>query len=125
MRSYRKLLIVLLLSFSLVAVPIQSRAFAPIVAVAGFLLEITGGSILVSDLVAGMTGVVAAVLWYECNKFGSGGCDTKPSSMPASQAPGSPAITVYLNPDSKRTNPDPSKFNEPASGARDVTVGAV
>jgi len=122
MKSYRKLFVVLLLSFSLVAVPMQSKAIAPIVAVAGFILEITGGSILVADLVAGMTGVVAAVLWYECSKFRVGGsCDTVPSSLPASQAPGSPEITVRLNPDSQRSNPDPSKFNDPAPGARDVT----
>lgn len=122
MKSYRKLFIVLLLSFSLVVVPMQSKAIAPIVAVAGFILEITGGSILVADLVAGMTGVVAAVLWYECSKFRVGGsCDSVPSSLPASQAPGSPEITVRLNPDSQRSNPDPSKFNDPAPGARDVT----
>lgn len=122
MKSYRKLFIVLLLSFSLVVVPIQSRAIAPIVAVAAYLLEITGGSILVSDLVAGMTGVVAGVLWYECSKFRVGGtCDNAPSSLPASQAPGSPTITVKLNPDAQRSNPDPTKFNDPASGARDVT----
>jgi len=122
MKSYRKLFIALLLSFSLVAVPMQSKAIAPIVAVAGFILEVTGGSILVADLVAGMTGVVAAVLWYECSKFRVGGsCDSVPSSLPASQAPGSPELTVRLNPDSQRSNPDPSKFNDPAPGARDVT----
>lgn len=121
MRLYRKLLAVLVLSVALVMVPMQSRAIAPIVAFAGYLLEITGGSILVSDLVAGMTGTIAAVLWYDCNNFGSGGCDSKPSSMPAAQAPGSPEITVKLNPDSKRDNPDPTRFNDPSESARDVT----
>lgn len=37
---------------------------------------------------------------------------------------GTPALEVKLNPSAKRANPDPSKFDDPANGARDVTPKA-
>lgn len=98
----------------------QSQGVPIVVPVAAFLLELTGGAILVSDIVAGMTGVIAAVLWYECNKMQWGGqCENKPPSMPASPA-GGPKMFVSLAPDSKRSNPDPNKFDDPKPGERDV-----
>src|SRR5450830_247069 len=43
------------------------------------------------------------------------------SNKPTGSAP---TITVYLNPSKARENPDPAKFDDPASGARDVTPKA-
>lgn len=125
MRLLRKPILVFMLCIALLIPLRQSQAIIPLAPVAAFLLEVSGSSILVGDLVAGMSGVIAGVLWYECNKMQWGGnCDTKPSSMPADQAPGSPGITIKLAPEAKRSNPDPSKFNDPAAGARDVTPKA-
>ncbi|MEF2266560.1 hypothetical protein V3C40_07175 [Janthinobacterium sp. LS2A] len=123
MASFKKTVVILFVSATLAFVPIRSQAIVPLIA--GWLLEITYGSILISDIVAGMTGSISAILWYECNKFGSintSVCNNKPPSMPAAQAP-KPAITVSLKPDAKRENPDPKKFSDPApgSGKRDVT----
>ena len=39
-------------------------------------------------------------------------------------ASGTPPLTVILNPSAARTNPDPTKFDDPAAGARDVTPKA-
>lgn len=109
----RKALVVFMLCVALLVPMRQSQAILPLAPVAAFLLEVTGGSILVGDLVAGMTGVIAAVLWYECNGMKWGGqCETKPSSLPASAAPGKPGMTIKLAPDAKRNNPDPEKFDD-------------
>lgn len=35
-----------------------------------------------------------------------------------------PTVTVYLNPNKARENPDPTKFDDPAAGSRDVTPKA-
>ncbi|MBE3027385.1 hypothetical protein [Janthinobacterium sp. GW458P] len=123
MASFKKTVVILFVSATLAFVPIRSQAIVPLIA--GWLLEITYGSILISDIVAGVTGTISAIFWYECNKFGSintSVCNNKPPSMPAAQAP-KPAITVSLKPDAKRENPDPKKFSDPApgSGKRDVT----
>ena len=47
--------------------------------------------------------------------FANKGADGKPSG---------PAIEVKLSPTATRSNPDPSRFNDPAPGARDVTPKA-
>lgn len=40
---------------------------------------------------------------------------------PTSTQPGAAKIAVSLDPNAKRTNPDPSKFNDPSGSQRDVT----
>lgn len=112
MRNAYKLLAALCLSSLLLIAPMHSRAFAPAVVIAGWLLDVTYGSMLVGDLFAGISGTIAAVLWYDCNKFkNTSVCTNKPSSMPSSQAP-SEGLTVKLAPDAKRSNPDPKIFDD-------------
>jgi hypothetical protein len=98
----------------------RSQAIVPIIA--AWLLELTGGSILIGDLIAGQTGVITAILWWDCNKFSLSAPCTSKAPIPSTQQP-KPAITVSLKPDAKRENPDPKKFSDPAagSGKRDVT----
>lgn len=123
MASFKKILVVSFISASLIVVPIRSaRAIVPLVI--PWLL--VGSNLLVTDLVVGQVGVLAALFWWDCNKFAlSAPCTTK-TPMPAAQLP-KPALTVNLKPDAKRENPDPKKFNDPAagSGQRDVTPKAV
>lgn len=124
MSRIRKKITVVIVGVVLLTAMVSASAFIPAAAVAGWLLDVTAGSVLVSDLVAGMSGTIAGVLWYDCNKFSASTvCSNKPANMPAAQAPGA-YITVELNPDSKRTNPDPSSFNDPSGNARDVTPKA-
>lgn len=120
MVSLKKIIAVTLVSVALVVIPMRSQAFVPIIA--AWLLELTGGSILIGDLVAGQTGIITAILWWDCNKFALSAPCTSKTPIPSTQQP-RPAITVNLKPDTKRGNPDPKKFNDPAagSGKRDVT----
>ena len=123
MRSYKKSLVVFIVACALVFVPVRdSKAIIPAL-IAGWLLEITGGSILVSDLVAGQAGIIAAVMWWDCNKFKFNAPCTSKQPIPSAQAP-KPAITINLKPDAKRENPNPAKFNDPSPNSaspRDVT----
>lgn len=123
MASYKKFLVVAFVSAALVLVPMRdSKAVIPAI-IAGWLLEITGGSILVTDLIAGQAGIIAAVMWWDCNKFKFNAPCTSKTPIPAAQAP-KPAITVNLKPDAKRENPNPQKFNDPSPNSaspRDVT----
>ena len=57
----------------------------------------------------------AAFAIYEVY-FAEKGSDGQPS--------GSPMLTVKISPSAARSNPDPSKFNDPAPGERDVTPKA-
>lgn len=127
MASYKKFVVVAFVSAALVLVPMRdSKAVIPAL-IAGWLLEITGGSILVTDLIAGQAGIIAAVMWWDCNKFKFNAPCTSKTPMPAAQAP-KPAITVNLKPDAKRENPNPQKFNDPSPNSaspRDVTPKAV
>lgn len=125
MLSFRKSILIAMISVSLLVVPVrQSQGFPIVVPIAVYLLEITGGSILVTDLIAGMTGTIAAVLWWECNKMQWGGqCENKPSSMPSAQAPGQ-GITINLKPDGKRSNPDSSRFDDSRESKPKSSVSA-
>ena len=112
MRYFTRLFFVFSLSLILLTAPVQSRAFAPLVAVAGWILDVTYGSVLVSDLFAGISGTIAAILWYDCNKFqNTVACTNKPPSMPAAQAPAE-GLNIKLAPDAKRSNPDPKIFDD-------------
>lgn len=124
MASIKKIVAVTLVSAALVIVPMRSQAIVPIIA--AWLLELTGGSILISDLVAGQTGIISAILWWDCNRFALNAPCTSKTPIPSTQQP-KPAITVNLKPDAKRENPDPKKFTDPlpGSGKRDVTPKAV
>lgn len=121
MASFKKTFVAATIFFTIVTVPMQTQAAIPAL-IAGWLLEITGGSILISDLVAGQAGIISAVMWWDCNKFKLAAPCTNKTPMPATQLP-KPAITISLKPDSVRQNPDPAKFNDaaPGSGKRDVT----
>lgn len=120
MTSIKKIIAVTLVSAALVVVPMRSQAIVPIIA--AWLLELTGGSILIGDLIAGQTGIISAILWWDCNKFALSAPCTSKTPIASTQQP-KPAITVSLKPDTKRQNPDPKKFNDPAAGSakRDVT----
>lgn len=117
MASFKKILAVSFISASLIVVPIRSaRAIVPLII--PWLL--VGSNLLVTDLVVGQVGFLAALFWWDCNKFAlSAPCTTK-TPIPAAQLP-KPALTVNLQPDAKRENPNPAKFNDPAPGKRDVT----
>jgi hypothetical protein len=117
MASFKKILIVSFISASLIAIPIrQARAIIPLVI--PWLL--VGSNLLVTDLIVGQIGILTALFWWDCNKFAvSAPCTTK-NPIPSAQLP-KPALTVNLQPDSKRENPNPAKFNDPAPGKRDVT----
>lgn len=119
MTSYKKKFAVSIVALALVFAPVRdSKAIVPIIA--AWLLELTGGSILIGDLVAGQAGIISAILWWDCNKFALNAPCTSKTPIPSTAQP-KPAITVSLKPDSKRENPDPKKFNDPAAGKRDVT----
>lgn len=120
MFSLKKIIAVTLVSVALVVIPMRSQAIVPIIA--AWLLELTGGSLLIGDLVAAQTGVITAIMWWDCNKFALSAPCTSKTPIPSTQQP-RPAITVNLKPDTKRSNPDPKKFNDPAAGSskRDVT----
>lgn len=100
-----------------------AHAFAPLALLVPWF--ITGTNLMVADLVVGITGLLTSVVWYDCNKFAlSAPCNSGSSSI----NPGSVnaifkdrALEVRLQPDAKRENPDPAKFNDPTSGSRDVT----
>lgn len=117
MASFKRILAVSFISAALIVVPIRNaRAIVPLVI--PWLL--VGSNLLVTDLIVGQVGILTALLWWDCNKFAlSAPCTTK-SPIPAAQLP-KPALTVNLQPDSKRENPNPAKFNDPAPGKRDVT----
>ncbi|WP_308924619.1 hypothetical protein [Janthinobacterium sp. J1-1] len=117
MASFKKILAVSFISASLIVVPIRStRAIVPLII--PWLL--VGSNLLVTDLVVGQVGILAALFWWDCNKFAlSAPCTTK-TPIPAAQLP-KPSLTVNLQPDAKRENPNPAKFNDPAPGKRDVT----
>lgn len=121
MVSLKKIIAVTLVSAALVVIPMRSQAIVPIIA--AWLLELTGGSILIGDLVAGQTGIITAILWWDCNKFALSAPCTSKTPISSTQQP-KPAITVSLKPDTKRENPNPKKFNDPAAGKRDVTPKA-
>lgn len=118
MASFKKILVVSFISASLIVVPIRSaRAFFPLIVIPWLLV---GSNLLITDLVVGQVGVLTAILWWDCNKFAlSAPCTTK-TPIPAAQLP-KPALTVNLQPDAKRENPNPAKFNDPAPNKRDVT----
>lgn len=119
MTSYKKKFAVTVVALALVFAPVRdSKAIVPIIA--AWLLELTGGSILIGDLIAGQTGIISAILWWDCNKFALNAPCTSKTPIPSTAQP-KPAITVSLKPDTKRDNPDPKKFNDPAAGKRDVT----
>lgn len=118
MSRFRKTLMIVVLSAALAFMPTRSNAFVQIVAI--WLLEVTGGSILITDALAGVTGVLATVLWYDCNKLSASPvCDSK-SPQPASGAP-TPMLTVDLRPDAKRSNPDPAAWEYLTDKSRDVS----
>lgn len=122
--KYKKTFIYFTLACFLFFPPRKSDAIFPVIAI--WALAAVGESILLADLIVGITGTLSAVLWYECNGLTlSPICTNKPASMPASSAPPAP-LTVNLKPDGVRTNPDPTKFDSPApsSGKRDVTPKA-
>ncbi|QYG06054.1 hypothetical protein [Janthinobacterium sp. PAMC25594] len=118
MKSITRIIAVTLVSAALVIIPMRSQAIVPVIA--AWLLELTGGSILIGDLVAGQTGIISAILWWDCNKFALSAPCTSKTPIASTQQP-KPAITVSLKPDTKRENPNPKKFNDPARGKRDVT----
>lgn len=120
MVSIKKIVAVAFVSAALLIVPMRSQAIVPVIA--AWLLELTGGSILIGDLIAGQTGIISAILWWDCNKFAFSAPCTSKTPIASTHQP-KPAITVSLKPDTKRENPDPKKFNDPAagSGKRDVT----
>lgn len=119
MTSYKKIFAVTVMATALVFAPVKdSKAIVPIIA--AWLLELTGGSILIGDLIAGQTGVISAILWWDCNKFALNAPCTSKKPIPSTAQP-KPALTVSLKPDTKRENPDPKKFNDPTAGKRDVT----
>ena len=119
MIKHRKLIVAVVVT-AVLAVPVR-RADAIIPLIAGWLLAIGGDSVLICDIVAGMSGLIAGAAWYDCNKFSTSPvCTNRPPSMQQSAAP-LPSLTVSLAPDAKRSNPDPSKFNDPAQESRDVT----
>lgn len=118
MASFKKVLAVSFISATLIVVPIRANAIIPLIA--GWILVATGGSILISDLIAGQVGIITAVLWWDCNKFALNAPCTSKTPIPAAQQP-KPAITINLAPDAKRENPNPAKFNDPTPGKRDVT----
>lgn len=119
MSSYKKIFAATVVATALVFAPVKdSKAIVPIIA--AWLLELTGGSILIGDLIAGQAGVISAIMWWDCNKFALNAPCTSKTPIPSTAQP-KPAITVNLKPDTKRENPDPKKFNDPAAGKRDVT----
>ena len=121
MFSRSKKYIVICLASLLLFFPVKrSEAFVPALAV-WLLVNIGGDTILITDLVAGMTGFLSGAAWYDCNKFSLAPvCTNKSGSTPAGSAPAA-SFTVSLNPNAKRSNPDPTKFNDPVGSARDVT----
>lgn len=124
MASFKKILLASFLSASLIVLPIQSaRAFFPLIVIPWLLV---GSNLLITDLVVGQVGVLTALMWWDCNKFSlSAPCTTK-TPIPSAQLP-KPALTVNLQPDAKRENPNPQKFNDPSASSgspRDVTPKA-
>lgn len=91
---------------------------------------ISGTNMLIADLVAAQTAVISGVLWYECNGFTSlSGCKSSsqssinPNSVSSavSGTANTVPLQVKLNPDSTRSNPDPTKWNSASGGSRDPT----
>lgn len=121
MASFKKILAISVVSASLIVIPMRSQAIVPLIA--GWIMTATGGSILISDLIAGQVGVITALLWWDCNKFDLSAPCTSKTPISATQQP-KPAITVSLAPDKKRENPNPAKFDDPLPGKRDVSPKA-
>lgn len=100
-----------------------SYAFAPLAWLVPWF--ITGTNLMVADLTVGITGLLTTVLWYDCNKFSSASvCNPQSTSINPGSVDaiwGERALEVQLSPGAKRENPDPSKFDDPVAGARDVT----
>jgi hypothetical protein len=119
--KHKKFWASLFLAIALVVPIRRSEAFLPIIILAGWLLSIGGDAILITDIIAGTTGLISGAVWYDCNKFAASPVCTKSASgaSPSGMPPGS--ITVSLRPDASRSNPDPTKFNDPVPPARDVT----
>jgi len=100
----------LVLTFGVV---VSAHALLPLAAAVVWLGGVvTANASLATALEASIVVHTAAIVAYDlffAQKDSSG----KPT--------GTPPLTVKLNPSAARSNPDPAKFDDPASGARDVT----
>jgi len=99
----------------MMAVVTTAHAILP---VAGLIAWLTVGSAAESAAglaasVAVNTGIIAAFAL----SFWKKDENNKPTGS-------APTVTVYLNPSKARENPDPTKFDDPANGGRDVTPKA-
>ena len=116
MRFLRRHLKKLALAVPLLLVAVVAHAILP-----AFLTTwlITGSNLMIADGIMGFSGALAGWLIFECETGRATsvqGC----KDYRASSNPDSAPIAVRLKPDATRKNPDPTKFDNPVSPARDA-----
>lgn len=102
---------------------VSAVAYAIFPAIAMWMLSVSGGSILVWDIGIGVSGVLAGMLWADCTyQITSCQDQSVAQSLVSSNNNGAKKpLIADLRPAAVRPNPDPVKFNDPVSPARDVT----
>jgi len=95
----------------------------PIAAAVPWLLEVSGGSILIYDLTIGAAGVLSGLLWADCT-YQITSCTDKTKltdAVSGNQVNAKAPLRAKLQPDSKRLNPNTKQWNDPVTPSRDVT----
>lgn len=112
MKRFKRYLVVGLIGLVMMA---SAQAILPIAAAVVWLGgAVTANASLVTAVEASLYIHAAGYAIYSIF-FANKGADGKPTG---------PAVEVKLNPNASRSNPDPTKFDDPAPGARDVTPKA-
>ncbi|MEC5386734.1 hypothetical protein VVD49_13450 [Uliginosibacterium sp. H3] len=89
-----------------------AQAFIPVVAVATWMLNVSGGSILVWDALFATTGVVTGLLWADCT-YQVTSCKDASVMKTSAQTVQSPNLRAKINltPSAARGNPNPKRWD--------------
>jgi len=99
--------------WKIIAVILMTFAFIPAANAFGFLFVWLGATPALATALEASVYLHAGAYYAYDLFFAEKGADGK--------AAGSPVLTAKLSPTAARSNPDPTKFDDPAPGARDVT----